>query len=253
MWSWIKGLFIKELIYGVIDESKQKKNWLGFTLLEIVDGNTGFLVAVDGNTLELGLFTRSKRVWRMPFSIGVGSNRYEFEFDLFYSGCISYYKNHKSVFLYTAFWKHKFLDKTYLVDGDNIEYDTMGMDSLELAKLGKDRNIECHITLADENGLESTHKAIISYTVSIWVTGKSKFTRWLMSLFVSKEVISVMRIDIYNDTRLNTSIGINTREEMSVEEMLFFIVETNRDRYKKIKTDKIDITVTDDAITGIYG
>lgn len=253
MWKWLKGLLFKEVVYGAVDASLQKKNWLGFTLLSIEDGNTGLLIAIDGNTLELGLFTKAKRTWRMPFSIGIGSNRKEFEFDLFYSGCISYYKDHQCVFVYTAFWKSKTLETTYLVDKDNNKYDTMAMNTIEMARLAKEKNLECIITLADLEGIESTHKAVITYTVSIWVNGRSKLTKWLMSLFSGKEIISVMRIDIYNRSMCNTSIGINTNKEMSIEDMIFFVVETNQDRFKAVKSDKIEITVTDNGIISVYG
>lgn len=244
MWSWIKSLLFKEIVYGVIDSSLQKKNWLGFTLLEVTNDNSGFLVSLDYDELEIGI-GNTARVWRMPFN--TNSRAKEFAVDIFGTGIISYFTSGNLVFLYTVFWKVIYLKDEFFINGNDVEYDIKKRNIVERLKFFDNKKTVGFIDVISRDDAQTIteYKVSLVYTNTIWGRGSSVFTKSLMNLISKDIVVSRIHMDIedYN----TVVIGVNTDKKLKFLEALKMVVSNNSDRISKISLSNAVIENIDDS------
>ena len=217
MWNWIMLKLFGEIVYGVVDSKYQKKNWLGFTLIER-KLNSGFLFGIKNKYLTFGMGDVS-RVWIMPFTIKID---FSLDIDIFSSGIISFHKNDKCVFLITMFWKRLYIkDEFFMTAGYKISikdksisernelFNTYTEEALLILKPDNDRFVE------------------LTYTTTVYGRGSNDITRYIMSFF-GYTYISRMRIKS-DSCEHNMILGCNTSKELTFKEMVDMINKRNYD------------------------
>ena len=218
MWNWIKSLLFKEVVYGVIDSSLQKKNWLGFILTEIDNSGIGFLITIEYDMLTIGI-GKNVRTWKMPF--GLGYKERTLSIDIFSSGTIYYSVDSNIIMLYTVFWKVIYLKNEYFIDSTDMRICIKDMSLNSRLKYFKGKETTGRIVCLkrDVNSIsESIHDVKIIYTNTVWGRGDGRLTRFIMDKFFSGIVVSRLHLDIDNFN--TTVIGINSLKELSFYEML---------------------------------
>lgn len=229
MWSWIKSLIFKEIVYGVIDSTKQKKNWLGFTLFLIENDNSGITFRLNKNVLSIG-FGDTIRSWYTPKYLYSSKDR-TFSIDIFGTGYIYYSVDNDIPFMVICFWKYLYKDKEFMVNDKGIKYDVSIIDPKNRMFI-----LPGEICLDDHEG-----KRLItaSYRITIWRKGNNFLTRFIMDLFGGKEVVCVLKIEgIGQDSII---IGVNTHKEKNIIDMCEFVVETSDFNIKELSLDHICI------------
>lgn len=217
MWKWLMLKLFGEIVYGVIDSKYQKKNWLGFTLIE-KKPNSGFLFGINNKHLTIGMGDVS-RVWIMPFVIKVN---FSLLIDIFSSGCVSFYKNNICVFLVIMFWKQLYIkDEFFMTASHKISIKDKSIS--ERNELFNDYTEEALLILKPNNDVFVN----LIYTTTVYGRGGSPFTRYIMSFF-GYSYISRMRIKS-DSCEHNMILGYNTSNELTFKDMIDLINKRNSD------------------------